>query len=85
MGAAFLAEQGHPVKRQVALKVIQPGMDAKPLVRRFEAERQALEMMDRPNVEGLRCPLDRLSRRHFVIERSFSRHLRAVIGRPIEA
>jgi eukaryotic-like serine/threonine-protein kinase len=46
MGAVYLAEQEQPVKRQVALKIIKPGMDSAQVVARFEAERQALTMMD---------------------------------------
>ena len=46
----FLAQQEHPVKRQVALKVIKPGMDTRQVIARFEAERQALAMMDHPNI-----------------------------------
>ena len=46
----FVAEQTEPVKRKVALKVIKPGMDTKDVIARFEAERQALAMMDHPNV-----------------------------------
>jgi eukaryotic-like serine/threonine-protein kinase len=49
-GIAYLAEQLAPVKRQVALKVIKPGMDTKAVVARFEAERQLLALMDHPNV-----------------------------------
>ncbi len=45
-GTVFLAEQSAPVKRQVALKVIKPGMDSKEIIARFEAERQALALMD---------------------------------------
>src|SRR5215204_4567031 len=48
MGVVFLAEQSHPVRRQVALKVIKPGMDTRQVVARFESERQALAMMDHP-------------------------------------
>ncbi len=50
MGVVFLAEQERPVKRRVALKVIKPGMDTREVVARFEAERQALAMMDHPNI-----------------------------------
>jgi serine/threonine protein kinase len=50
MGAVFLAEQEHPIRRQVALKIIKPGMDTSGIVARFEAERQALTMMDHPNI-----------------------------------
>ena len=49
-GTVFLAEQSQPVKRQVALKVIKPGMDSKEVIARFEAERQALAMMDHPYI-----------------------------------
>ncbi|MHC4355043.1 MAG: hypothetical protein ACYS0H_20265, partial [Planctomycetota bacterium] len=41
MGMVYLAQQEHPIKRQVALKVIKPGMDSKRVMARFEAERQA--------------------------------------------
>ena len=50
MGVVFVAEQSHPVRRKVALKIIKPGMDTKQVVARFEAERQALAMMDHPNI-----------------------------------
>src|SRR5262249_20272322 len=49
-GVVFLAEQEHPIRRRVALKVIKPGMDTRQVVARFEAERQALALMDHPNV-----------------------------------
>ena len=49
-GVVFLAEQHEPVKRQVALKVIKPGMDTKQVIARFEAERQALALLDHPNI-----------------------------------
>ena len=49
-GAVYMAEQTSPVRRKVALKVIKPGMDSKQVVARFEAERQALALMDHPNV-----------------------------------
>jgi serine/threonine protein kinase len=50
MGLVFVAEQQHPIKRRVALKIIKPGMDTRQVVARFEAERQALAMMDHPNI-----------------------------------
>ncbi|WP_406698912.1 protein kinase [Singulisphaera sp. Ch08] len=50
MGAVYLAEQQHPVRRQVAIKLIKPGMDSRQVVARFEAERQALALMDHPNI-----------------------------------
>src|SRR6185369_12236658 len=46
----FAAEQEEPVRRRVALKVIKPGMDTKSVIARFEAERQALALMDHPNI-----------------------------------
>jgi len=49
-GVVFLAEQEDPVRRRVALKVVKPGMDTKSVIARFEAERQALALMDHPNI-----------------------------------
>src|SRR5262249_7634368 len=49
-GVVFMAEQTHPVRRRVALKVLKPGMDRRQVVARFEAERQALALMDHPNI-----------------------------------
>src|SRR5215213_8370126 len=49
-GRVYVAEQDDPVRRRVALKVIKLGMDTKAVVARFEAERQALAMMDHPNI-----------------------------------
>jgi len=49
-GVVFLAEQEEPVRRRVALKVVKPGMDTKSVIARFEAERQALALMDHPNI-----------------------------------
>ncbi|HEY5911696.1 MAG TPA: serine/threonine-protein kinase [Verrucomicrobiae bacterium] len=49
-GVVYLAEQETPVKRQVALKVVKPGMDTKEVLARFEAERQALALMEHPNI-----------------------------------
>jgi hypothetical protein len=50
MGVVYMAEQEEPVRRRVALKIIKLGMDTKAVVARFEAERQALAMMDHPNI-----------------------------------
>src|SRR5262245_45290159 len=50
MGLVFSAEQQQPVRRLVALKVIKPGMDTRQVVARFEAERQALALMDHPHI-----------------------------------
>ena len=49
-GTVWLAEQKTPVKRRVALKILKPGMDTREVIARFEAERQALAMMDHPNL-----------------------------------
>ena len=54
-GVVFVAEQTEPVARKVALKVVKPGMDTRQVIARFEAERQALALMDHPNVA---CVLD---------------------------
>src|SRR5262249_38301280 len=50
MGVVYLAEQETPVRRQLALKIIKPGMDTDQVIARFEAERQALALMDHQNI-----------------------------------
>ena len=50
MGLVFVADQQRPVRRKVALKIIKPGMDTRDIIARFEAERQALALMDHPNI-----------------------------------
>src|SRR5262249_41073511 len=50
MGVVYMAEQTQPVRRKVALKIIRPGMDSRQVIARFEAERQALALMDHPNI-----------------------------------
>ena len=50
MGIVYMAEQTEPVRRRVALKIIKPGMDSRQVIARFEAERQALAMMDHQNI-----------------------------------
>ena len=50
MGVVYMAEQEEPVRRRVALKIIKLGMDTRQVVARFEAERQALALMDHPNI-----------------------------------
>src|SRR5437870_249933 len=50
MGIVYLAEQQEPIQRRVALKVIKLGMDSKEVIARFESERQALALMDHPNI-----------------------------------
>ncbi|MFN3191761.1 MAG: protein kinase domain-containing protein [Aureliella sp.] len=53
MGTVYMAEQREPVRRKVALKVIKRGMDSEQVVARFEAERQALALMNHPNIAGV--------------------------------
>src|SRR5262245_58126195 len=48
-GVVFMADQTEPVRRRVAVKLIKPGMDTRQVIARFEAERQALAVMDHPN------------------------------------
>ncbi len=50
MGVVYMAVQKEPVRRKVALKIIKPGMDTREVVARFEAERQALALMDHPGI-----------------------------------
>ena len=50
MGSVFMAQQSEPVRRLVAVKLIRPGMDSRQILARFEAERQALALMDHPNI-----------------------------------
>jgi serine/threonine protein kinase/Tfp pilus assembly protein PilF len=50
MGTVYMAEQTEPVQRKVALKLIKPGMDSRQVISRFEAERQALALMDHPHI-----------------------------------
>ena len=50
MGSVYLAEQEHPVRRQVALKIVKPGMDTERVIQRFEIERQSLALMDHPGI-----------------------------------
>ena len=69
MGAVFMAEQERPVRRKVALKVIKPGMDSGRVIARFEAERQALAMMDHPNIaKVLDAGATETGRPYFVME-----------------
>src|SRR5262249_2832479 len=49
-GVVFMAEQTQPVRRKVALKIIKPGMDSRQVIARFQAERQALALMDHPHI-----------------------------------
>jgi serine/threonine protein kinase len=69
MGIVYLAEQERPVKRQVALKVIKPGMDSKRVLARFEAEQQALALMEHPHVARVHdAGLTESGRPYFVME-----------------
>jgi serine/threonine protein kinase len=68
-GVVYVAEQTQPVRRRVALKVIKLGMDTKAVVARFEAERQALAMMDHPNIaKVLDAGTTEVGRPYFVME-----------------
>ena len=69
MGIVYLAQQDEPVKRQVALKVIKPGMDSKRVLARFEAEKQALALMDHPHIARvIDAGLTLSARPYFVME-----------------
>ena len=69
MGMVYLAEQQHPFKRQVALKIIKPGMDSKVVIARFEAEQQALAMLEHPHVARIHdAGLTQSGRPYFVME-----------------
>jgi non-specific serine/threonine protein kinase/serine/threonine-protein kinase len=69
MGTVYLAEQTEPIRRHVALKIIKMGMDTRAVIARFEAERQALAMMDHPNVaKVLDAGATETGRPYFVME-----------------
>jgi serine/threonine protein kinase len=69
MGVVYMAEQSQPIRRKVALKIIKPGMDTKQVIARFEAERQALALMDHPNIARvLDAGTTESGRPYFVIE-----------------
>ena len=68
-GVVYMAEQTEPVRRRVALKVIKLGMDTKQVIARFEAERQALALMDHPNIaKVLDAGATETGRPYFVME-----------------
>jgi serine/threonine protein kinase len=68
-GVVYMAEQEEPVRRRVALKVIKLGMDTKSVIARFEAERQALALMDHPNIaKVLDAGATKTGRPYFVME-----------------
>src|SRR5262249_1640101 len=69
MGAVWMVEQQQPVRRLVALKLIKPGMDSRQVIARFEAERQALALMDHPNIaKVLDAGTTEQGRPYFVME-----------------
>jgi tetratricopeptide (TPR) repeat protein len=69
MGVVYLAQQEQPIRRQVALKVIKPGMDTKSVIVRFEAERQALALLDHPNIAHVhQAGTTQAGRPYFVME-----------------
>ena len=68
-GVVFMAEQVEPVQRKVALKIIKAGMDTKEVIARFEAERQAIALMDHPNIaRALDAGATEAGRPYFVME-----------------
>jgi serine/threonine protein kinase/WD40 repeat protein len=68
-GVVYLAEQERPLRRRVALKLIKPGMDTEQVIARFEAERQALALMDHPNIaKVLEAGATETGRPYFVME-----------------
>src|SRR5262245_30007765 len=68
-GSVYMADQERPVRRRVALKIIKLGMDTRQVIARFEAERQALAMMDHPNIARvLDAGATDLGRPYFVME-----------------
>ena len=70
MAVVYLAEQNEPVKRHVALKILKPGMDTKQIVARFESERQALAVLDHPNIAKIfDGGVTEFGRPYFVMER----------------
>src|SRR5262245_11790481 len=72
MGTVYMAEQTHPVQRRVALKIIKAGMDSRHVLARFDAERQALALMDHPNIAKVldagTIGAERSGRPYFVME-----------------
>lgn len=69
MGVVYMAEQKTPVRRLVALKIVKPGMDSRQVIARFDAERQALAMMDHPNIARIiDAGTTELGRPYFVME-----------------
>jgi len=68
-GVVFLAEQATPIRRRVALKIVKPGMDTRQVIARFEAERQALALMDHPGIAKVfDAGVTKQGRSYFVME-----------------
>jgi serine/threonine protein kinase len=92
-GEVWMAEQREPVKRRVALKIIKLGMDSRQIVARFEAERQALAMMDHANIAKIfDADVTDIGRLYFVMElvrgikiTEYSRSNQAAHARPAQA
>jgi serine/threonine protein kinase len=69
MGVVYMAEQEQPVRRKIALKIVKSGLDSAQVIARFEAERQALALMDHPNIaKVLDAGTTESGRPHFVME-----------------
>ena len=69
MGSVYVAEQDKPFRRKVALKIIKPGMDSQEVIARFEAERQALALMEHPNIAKVfDAGTTELGRPYFIME-----------------
>src|SRR5258708_514567 len=84
-GVVFVAEQEEPIRRRVALKVVKPGMDTKSVIARFEAERQALALMDHPNIaQVFDAGATESGRPDFVMEAVQHAHQKGIIHRDIK-
>jgi tetratricopeptide (TPR) repeat protein len=85
MGTVWMAQQIEPVKRTVAVKLIKPGMDSKQVLARFEAERQALALMDHPNIAKV-LDAGTIDSEHTALASADPNHLLALraqgVGRP---
>src|SRR5262249_17469175 len=86
-GVVYLAEQTEPVRRKVALKILKPGMDTRQVVARFEAERQALAIMDHPhNSRGFYRGATSTGRPNLVLEFGKRRsHYRILRPKPFDS
>jgi serine/threonine protein kinase len=84
MGVVYMAEQQEPVRRKVALKIIKPGLDSRQVIARFEAERQALALMDHQNIAKVLDAGAIESSRHTpcAVAEDGTRSVPATLGRP---